>query len=53
MFGYLLFRLVLDWIKPVYVYPFGLSGIQLASLLGMAYYYKVPGRLLRLFSGKN
>ena len=49
MFAYLLFRLLLDFIKPVYLYPVGLSGIQIACVLGMLYYYRVPIRIIRLF----
>lgn len=39
MAGYLLFRLLVDAIKPVpYAYAFGLSGIQLLCIAGLAYY---------------
>jgi len=39
MAGYLLFRLLVDAIKPVpYAYASGLSGIQLLCIAGLAYY---------------
>ena len=38
MISYLLFRFVLDFIKPHYSLPLGLSSIQLACLLGILYY---------------
>ena len=41
MAGYLLFRLLLDFIKPGYRYLFGLGSIQLACIAGLIYYYRV------------
>ena len=42
MVSYLVFRFLIDFIKPVYEIPgIGLSSIQLACLLGLVYYYKV------------
>jgi prolipoprotein diacylglyceryltransferase len=38
MIAYLVFRLLLDFIKPHYNYPIGLSAIQICSLLGLLYY---------------
>lgn len=39
MVGYLLFRLLVDAIKPVpHAYAFGLCGIQLLCIAGLAYY---------------
>jgi len=39
MTGYLMFRLLVDAIKPVpYPYAFGLCGIQLLCIAGLAYY---------------
>lgn len=38
MIAYLLFRFALDFIKPHYTYPFGLSAIQTFSLIGLLYY---------------
>jgi prolipoprotein diacylglyceryltransferase len=38
MIAYLLFRFLLDLIKPHYTFSFGLSSIQLACLLGLIYY---------------
>ena len=36
--GYLLWRFFAEWLKPVYVFPIGLSSIQLACLAGLFYY---------------
>jgi prolipoprotein diacylglyceryltransferase len=48
MVGYLLFRLLVDAIKPVpYAYAFGLSGIQLLCIAGLAYYARQLPRLIR------
>lgn len=48
MAGYLLFRLLIDAIKPVpYAYVFGLSGIQLLCVAGLAYYARHLPRLTR------
>lgn len=38
MIAYLLFRLILDFIKPHYTFLIGLSTIQLASIAGLVYY---------------
>ncbi len=38
MIAYLVFRFLLDFIKPHYTFPFGLSTIQLVCLCGLAYY---------------
>jgi prolipoprotein diacylglyceryltransferase len=38
MIGYLLFRFLLDFIKPHYTLPFGLSTIQVACVAGLIYY---------------
>ena len=38
MIAYLLFRFLLDFIKPHYTYDFGLSTIQVVCLLGVIYY---------------
>ncbi|MGN7821707.1 prolipoprotein diacylglyceryl transferase [Chitinophaga sp. 22536] len=49
MIGYLLFRFLLDFIKPGYRFPFGLGAIQLACLAGLIYYAPViifPSRLI-------
>jgi phosphatidylglycerol:prolipoprotein diacylglycerol transferase len=40
MIAYLFFRFLLDFIKPHYSFPVGLSTIQLACLLGLIYYYR-------------
>ncbi|TWF44180.1 prolipoprotein diacylglyceryltransferase [Chitinophaga polysaccharea] len=50
MIGYLLFRLLLDFIKPGYRYAFGLGSIQLACLAGLLYYLPsivFPSRLIQ------
>ena len=39
--AYLLFRFAIEFIKPAYGYPIGLSAIQLACLAGLIYYYRV------------
>jgi len=39
MIAYCVFRLLLDFIKPHYTFPVGLSTIQLISLAGLIYYY--------------
>ncbi|MBC7775000.1 MAG: prolipoprotein diacylglyceryl transferase [Phycisphaerae bacterium] len=38
MVGYLLWRFVVEFIKPVWVLPIGISVIQLATLCGLFYY---------------
>jgi prolipoprotein diacylglyceryltransferase len=53
MIGYLAFRLLVEFIKPVfYTWPGGLSGIQWLCLAGLAYYGGDIPRILRaLFTG--
>lgn len=41
MIAYLIFRLILDYIKPVYVWSIGLSTIQIACIIGLCYYFFV------------
>jgi phosphatidylglycerol:prolipoprotein diacylglycerol transferase len=41
MMSYLLFRFVIEFIKPDYFFSFGLGLIQLVCLAGILYYYKV------------
>lgn len=38
MTGYLAWRFLIEWIKPVWMLPIGLSPIQLAALAGLVYY---------------
>jgi hypothetical protein len=38
MILYLVFRLLLDYIKPHYTFWFGLSSIQIACAAGLIYY---------------
>jgi len=49
MIAYALFRFLLDFIKPVYIFGIGLSTIQLTGLAGLLYYYRYiihPSKLL-------
>jgi prolipoprotein diacylglyceryltransferase len=39
MISYVAFRFLLDFIKPHYTFPFGLSTIQIVSLFGLLYYF--------------
>ncbi|MFD0750140.1 prolipoprotein diacylglyceryl transferase [Mucilaginibacter calamicampi] len=51
MASYLIFRLLIEFIKPAYFFPIGLSTIQLVCIAGILYYYKVfikPYNLLQL-----
>jgi len=51
--GYLLFRLSVDAIKPVpYPWLFGLSGIQLLCLAGLAYYLPKLPRIARSLAAR-
>lgn len=50
MIAYLIFRLILDFIKPHYTWGIGLSTIQMVSLMGLVYYanYLIePKKLLK------
>jgi phosphatidylglycerol:prolipoprotein diacylglycerol transferase len=50
MIAYLLFRFLLDFIKPGYRFSFGMGSIQLACLAGLCYYLPVivfPSRLIQ------
>jgi len=40
MINYLLFRFLLDFIKPHYTFSIGLSTIQITCLTGLIYYYR-------------
>ncbi len=51
--SYLLFRFLVEFIKPDYFFSFGLSVIQLVCLAGILYYYKVflyPRKLLKPYA---
>jgi phosphatidylglycerol---prolipoprotein diacylglyceryl transferase len=53
MISYLLFRFALDFIKPHYPFVLDLSSIQLACLLGLAYYSRFifqPKKLLASYA---
>jgi phosphatidylglycerol:prolipoprotein diacylglycerol transferase len=50
MASYLIFRLLVEFIKPAYFFGFGLSVIQLVCIGGILYYYKVflyPSKLIK------
>jgi len=40
MICYLIFRLLIDWIKPAHFFAIGVTTIQLACVGGLFYYYK-------------
>jgi prolipoprotein diacylglyceryltransferase len=49
--SYLVFRFFVEFIKPDYFFPFGLSVIQLVCIAGILYYYKVflhPSKLIKV-----
>ncbi len=51
--AYLLFRFMIEFIKPDYFFSFGLSVIQLVCLAGILYYYKVflyPSKLIKPYA---
>lgn len=39
--SYFIFRFIIEFIKPVHPFLFGLSSIQITSFIGIIYYYKV------------
>lgn len=45
MIGYLIWRFFVEWLKPAWLFPFGLSSIQLACLAGLFYYRKTIVRV--------
>jgi len=48
MLGYLAFRGTIESLKPLpFAYPFGLSGLQWLSLVGIVYYLRSMPRMLR------
>jgi len=50
MIAYLLYRFLVEWIKPAYFYSFGLSAVQVACVIGFIYYIPVflhPRNLLK------
>ncbi|MCC6371521.1 MAG: prolipoprotein diacylglyceryl transferase [Bacteroidia bacterium] len=49
LFGYLVFRFFIEFIKPVHRFEIGLSAIQLACVCGILYYYKLILRPASLF----
>jgi len=53
MLSYLIFRLVIEFIKPAYFFPIGLSTIQLVCIAGILYYYKVFLKPYNLFQFKT
>jgi phosphatidylglycerol:prolipoprotein diacylglycerol transferase len=53
MVAYLAFRFLIEFIKPDYFFSFGLGVIQLVSLGGILYYYKVflyPKKLIQAYA---
>jgi phosphatidylglycerol:prolipoprotein diacylglycerol transferase len=53
MASYLIFRLLIEFIKPDYFFSFGLSVIQLVCIGGILYYYKVflyPSKLIKTYA---
>lgn len=51
--SYLVFRFMVEFIKPDYVFSFGLSVIQLVCVAGILYYYKVfvyPSKLIKSYA---
>jgi len=50
MIAYLLFRFLLDFIKPHYVYFVGLGTIQLCCVIGLIYYSRTIYKILFNFS---
>jgi phosphatidylglycerol:prolipoprotein diacylglycerol transferase len=53
MVSYLLFRFLVEFIKPDYFFSFGLSVIQLVCIAGILYYYKVfiyPSKLIKTYA---
>ncbi|HEY4325345.1 MAG TPA: prolipoprotein diacylglyceryl transferase family protein [Mucilaginibacter sp.] len=52
--SYLVFRFLVEFIKPDYFFSFGLSVIQLVCIGGILYYYKVflyPSKLIKPYAG--
>jgi prolipoprotein diacylglyceryltransferase len=47
MICYLFWRFFVEWLKPVWLFPFGLSTIQLACLAGLFYYRKTLALMIR------
>ena len=53
MASYLSFRFLIEFIKPDYFFSFGLSVIQLASIAGLIYYYKIfvyPSKTIKAYA---
>ncbi|QES90730.1 prolipoprotein diacylglyceryl transferase [Rhizosphaericola mali] len=53
MILYLVFRFLLDFIKPGWRYFFGLGSIQIACLLGLLYYYRYIFDFRKLLRSPN
>jgi len=53
MISYLVFRFLLDFIKPHYTWSFGLSSIQTACLIGLMYYLYILLIRKIIFPQKN
>ena len=52
MIAYILFRFLLDFIKPHYTFSFGLSTIQVTCLAGLFYYFTISFRNKNLYLSK-
>lgn len=51
--SYLVFRLLIEFIKPAYIFGIGVSMIQLVCVAGILYYYKVffyPSKLIKRYA---
>ncbi|HLP11061.1 MAG TPA: prolipoprotein diacylglyceryl transferase family protein [Flavobacteriales bacterium] len=53
LFSYCLFRFLIEFIKPVQTFEFGLNAIQIAALLGILYYYKIVVNPRSLLTERN
>jgi hypothetical protein len=53
MIGYLLWRLCIERLKPVWFFPIGLSTLQIAAIAGLLYYTPWMLRSITLFSSKT
>ncbi len=51
--GYFLYRFLIEFIKPVYAYYFGLSAVQIACLVGLIYCLRVFTKPSSLFKTKG
>ncbi len=52
MIAYIVFRFLLDFIKPHYTFSFGLSTIQITCFAGLIYYFTISFRKKNLYLNK-